>query len=229
MPVDAALIDAVRAGLRARADGGRAPGMQAYMRSAMPYHGVPTPGVRAVCKEAFAAHPLPDFDDWRDTALAMWRDAAFREERYAAVELTGHRLYRRHQTLASLPIFEEMIVDGAWWDYVDAIAIHRVGPLLATFPGKMAPTMRRWSRSPDLWKRRSSIICQVARKGETDLELLYDCIAANWSDRDFFIRKAIGWALRSYAWTDPDEVARYVAHHENELSPLSRREALKNV
>jgi len=69
--------------------------------------------------------------------------------------------------------------------------------------------MREWSVSPNLWKRRSSIICQVGRRRSIDLRLLYDCIEANFADRDFFIRKAIGWALRDYAWVDPDEVVRY--------------------
>jgi 3-methyladenine DNA glycosylase AlkD len=74
-----------------------------------------------------------------------------------------------------------------------------------------------------------SIICQLSLKRETDLDLLYSNIEPNLSDREFFIRKAIGWALRQYAWTDPKEVARYVAAHESRLSGLSRREALKNI
>jgi 3-methyladenine DNA glycosylase AlkD len=79
------------------------------------------------------------------------------------------------------------------------------------------------------WKRRVSIICQLRFKADTDLNLLYACIEANADDRDFFIRKAIGWALRQYAWIDPDEVLRYVTAHSGRLSPLSKREALKNV
>ena len=89
--------------------------------------------------------------------------------------------------------------------------------------------MRAWSTDPDLWKRRVSIICQISFKKETDLELLYANIEPNLADRNFFIRKAIGWALRAYAWTDPEEVARYVSVNEARLSGLSRREALKNI
>jgi 3-methyladenine DNA glycosylase AlkD len=83
--------------------------------------------------------------------------------------------------------------------------------------------------APNLWKRRSSIICQVGRRRTIDLRLLYDCIEPNLADRVFFIRKAIGWALRDYAWVDPEEVVRYVALHEAGFSGLSRREALKNA
>jgi 3-methyladenine DNA glycosylase AlkD len=89
--------------------------------------------------------------------------------------------------------------------------------------------MRAWSTDSNLWKRRASIICQVAFKGETDVDLLYACIQPNLADRQFFIRKAIGWALRQYAWTDPAEVRRYVTANASRLSGLSRREALKNI
>jgi 3-methyladenine DNA glycosylase AlkD len=81
----------------------------------------------------------------------------------------------------------------------------------------------------DIWKRRVSIICQVSLKRDTDLELLYANIEPNLADRSFWIRKAIGWSLRAYAWTNPREIARYVAANESRLSGLSRREALKNI
>src|SRR5687767_6848487 len=123
-----------------------------------------------------------------------------------------------------------MVVTGAWWDLVDVIAPHRIGAyLLRDYPELITATMLDWSRSDDLWKRRSAIICQLGFKDATNLELLYACIEPNLDHRDFFIRKAIGWALRAYAWTDPDEISRYCREHDSRLSPLSRREALKNI
>ena len=229
MTVDRALIAAVRDRLAAAADPVRAPAMQAYMKSAMPYHGVPSPGVKAICKELFATHPLDGVGRWRDTALSLWRTARYREERYIAIALTGHKLYRAHQTPEALPIYEEMIVDGAWWDYVDEVGIHRVGPLLGAHRAAVEPAIRAWSVDHDVWRRRASIICQIGFRGDADLDLLYACIEPNMGDRDFFIRKSIGWALRTYAWADPDEVVRYVAANDQRLSPLSKREALKNV
>jgi 3-methyladenine DNA glycosylase AlkD len=160
--------------------------------------------------------------------LALWRGAAFREERYAALELAADRRYSGCRTPEAMPMLEEMVVTGAWWDHVDAIA-HLVGQILREHPEAMKPLMREWSTDTSLWKRRVSIICQISFKNDTDLELLYASIEPNLADRDFFIRKAIGWALRAYAWTDPDEVARYVREHQALLSGLSRREALKNV
>jgi 3-methyladenine DNA glycosylase AlkD len=93
----------------------------------------------------------------------------------------------------------------------------------------MRREMLAWSRSDDLWKRRSAILCQLTFKKDTDLDLLYAVIEPALDSREFFLRKAIGWALRQYAWTDPKEVRRYVRDHEKELSPLSKREALKNI
>jgi 3-methyladenine DNA glycosylase AlkD len=228
-PAQRPLLDAVRAGLAARADPAKAPQMQAYMKSAMPYRGVPTPALRALCREVFAAPRLATAAVWRDTALALWRGAAYREERYAAIELTGHRFYRDFQTMAALPMYEEMIVTGAWWDYVDVLASHRLGELLRRFPAPMTRTMRAWARSRDLWKRRSAILCQLSFKRDTDRALLYEAIERAMDEPEFFLRKAIGWALREYAKSEPDEVVRYVRRHAARLSPLSQREALRRV
>ena len=224
-----ALIDALTGALLRRADPAKATPMRAYMKSEMPYYGVPKAGQTAVYREVFPQHPLHSFEEWRDTILALWRSATHREARYAAIALAEHRPYRRFQTLDALPLYEELIVGGAWWDYVDVVASHLVGGLLRAHPAELKRAMRDWSRSGDMWKRRTSIICQLGSKGETDLDLLYDCIEPNLGDPEFFIRKAIGWALRQYAWTDPDEVRRYVTANAGRLSPLSRREALKNI
>ena len=114
----------------------------------------------------------------------------------------GLNSYEPFRTLDTRSLCEEMIVTGAWWDYVDSIASHRLRELLEKYPAELSREMRAWSRDRDMWKRRSSIICQLNRKADTDLALLFDCIDPNLSDPDFFIRKGIGWALRSLAWTD---------------------------
>jgi len=219
----------LRQALAAAALPERAAPMRAYMKSAMPYLGVSTVPLRRVCREVFADLELPSAAAFRRAALSLWRGARYREERYSAIELTGVRRFERFQDLAALPMYEEMIVTGAWWDYVDAIAAHRLGPLLRRFPREMRKQMLAWSRSDDLWKRRSAILCQLTFKKDTDLDLLYAVIEPALSSSEFFLRKAIGWALRQHAWTDPKEVRRYVRANEGRLSPLSKREALKNV
>jgi 3-methyladenine DNA glycosylase AlkD len=203
--------------------------MQAYMKSAMPYLGIQATPLRKVARAVFAAHKIESFPEWRDTVLELWRGAQYREERYIAIELAGYPAYRNFRTLDALPIYEEMITSGAWWDYVDSIASHRLGELLRQYPAEMHRVLRRWAKSDDMWKRRSAILAQLGFKADTDLELLYDCIRPSIREKEFFLRKAIGWALRQFAKTDAKEVRRYVAEHEACLSPLSRREALKNV
>ncbi|GII55167.1 DNA alkylation repair protein [Planotetraspora thailandica] len=221
------LVEKVRLALTEVADPVRAPAMRAYMKSEMPFLGVPAVPRRAALRRVFAEHRLESAPVWRKAVLALWREAEYREERYAAVELSGFRYYKSWQTLYTLPMYEEMIVTGAWWDLVDDISVHRIGPLLRMFPETMRPLMLEWSRDADLWKRRTSILCQNSFKDRTDLGLLYACIEPSLSDIDFFARKAIGWALREYAKTDPAEVVRYVDHHR--ISGLSRREALRNI
>ena len=222
------LLTRLRAEMRADADASRAAGMQAYMKSTMPYHGLKLPHVRAISRRVFAGQQFPTCDDWRAAVLALWREARYREERYAAIGLAGDRRYAHCRTVGALPMFEEMIATGAWWDYVDEIA-HLIGEMLRAHPQEMTSVMRAWSTDENMWKRRVAIICQISFKRDTDLRLLYANIEPNLADRSFWIRKAIGWALRAYAWTDPEEVASYVRDHQHLLSGLSRREALKNV
>ncbi|GAA0296575.1 DNA alkylation repair protein [Sphingomonas oligophenolica] len=223
------LAATLHARLAAIADPSRAPAMQAYMKSAMPYLGVSTVPLRAACKAVFADLAWRDAAGWQRDVLAIWRGARFREERYAAIELTGVRAARAFQTIEALPLYEEMIVTGAWWDYVDAIATQRLWDILRHDPAAMKPLMRAWAQDDDMWKRRSAILVQIKAKADTDLELLYACIEPSIASEQFFLRKAIGWALRQYAWTDPAEVSRYVAANAGRLSGLSRREALKNI
>jgi 3-methyladenine DNA glycosylase AlkD len=223
------LLAKLRRELGRAADPARAAGMQAYMKSEMPFHGVAAPQLRAICKRVFAEHPLADAAQWRKEVLALWRGARFRDERYAAVELARDRRARAFQTMESLPMYEELIVDGAWWDIVDTIASHLLSAILVNEPKPMRKAMLAWSRDENMWKRRSAILCQLPFKAKTDLDLLYACIEPSLGRKEFFLRKAIGWALRAYAWTDPEEVARFVRENEGRLSPLSIREALKNV
>lgn len=229
MTAERALVADLRVALRRRADPARAGPMRAYLKTEEPMLGVNAPDQSAVYREVFRAHPLASFAGWRDTVLALWRRAAYREERYAAISLALDRRYRELATrMDALPIFEE-IVDGAWWDLVDGVAVHGLGPLLRAHPAQMRRVLLRWARSDDMWQRRSAIIAQSALKEDADAALLHACIAPNLARTEFWIRKAIGWALRERAKTAPDEVRRYVRDHDAVLSPLSKREALKHL
>jgi 3-methyladenine DNA glycosylase AlkD len=222
------LARAVRAGLERHKNARKAAGAKAYMKSEMPYYGVPMPLLRSICDEAFAAHPIGMAADWRRAIEELWDRATHREERYAAIELAAYPPYQRFISLALLPLYRRMIQEGAWWDYVDALA-DRVSVLLATYPDRIKPTLRAWSRHESIWLRRVAIIAQIGFKEETDLSLLYDSIAPSLGSSEFFLRKAIGWALRELAKSKPDEVRRYLESEGAALSPLSRREAAKGL
>jgi 3-methyladenine DNA glycosylase AlkD len=177
----------------------------------------------------FAKLTLSDARQWQALVLELWRGARYREERYAAIELLRDKRAAPFRTPKALALYEELIVTGAWWDFVDTIAAHCVGELLATYPQQMTSKMLVWSRSKDRWKRRTAILCQLLFKEHTDLDLLYRCIEPSLASKEFFLQKAIGWALRQYAWTNPQEIKRYVRLHNATLSALSKREALKNL
>jgi 3-methyladenine DNA glycosylase AlkD len=224
-----ALSEALLDGLKAIAQPERAGAMQAYMKSAMPYLGVSAVPLRQVCKRLFADLSYGRGADWQADALAIWRGATFREERYGALALSGIRAAQPFQTMEALGLYEEMIVTGAWWDFVDVVAVHRLIHLLRAEPAAMKRAMLDWAVCDDMWKRRSAILCQLEAKRETDLDLLEACIAPSMDSKEFFLRKAIGWALRHHARTDPAWVAAYVQRHEARLSGLSKREALKHI
>ena len=219
----------VRAALAAVAQPERAPAMQAYMKSAMPYLGVPAGPLRAACKAVFADLAFASSAEWQAEVRDLWDGAAYREERYAALELTAVRQARGWQTIDALPLYQSLAVTGAWWDLVDPIAANRLWILLRRDPVPMRAAMLEWAADEDIWKRRCAILCQNPARGETDTALLAACIAPSLDRREFWLRKAIGWALRQYARTDPDWVRAYVAGEGAAMSPLSRREALKAI
>lgn len=197
------------------------------MKSPLPFIGVQTTPLVAACGAVFSSYALDSFDEWRATVLALSRSARFREERYAANLLAGAKPYARFRTPDALPLYEELVVTGAWWDLVDWVATRLLRELHDRFPAEARAAMLTWSRDGDLWKRRAAVISQVGRRGRTDRELLAASIEGSIADREFFARKAIGWALRDYSKTDGDWVRRYVAANDERLSALSRREALK--
>jgi 3-methyladenine DNA glycosylase AlkD len=222
------VVLAARVALAAQADPVKADAMRAYMKSSMPYRGVASPEVKTIVGTLVAQYPFATPDAWSAAALQLWREAAFREERYVCLGILGHRRYTGWREPGMLPVYVELITTGAWWDFVDDIASRHVGPILRADPTAVTPVVRGWTTSADMWLRRTSIICQLGAKEAIDLDLLVEAIEANATDGAFFIRKAIGWALRQHARHDPDWVRGFVDGHP-ELSPLSRREALKHL
>ena len=225
---DAGLVADIRDGLAALADPVRAAAMSAYMKSAMPHRGVARPAQKTLFRSVLAHHHLADRATWEATVRELWDNAGYREERYAATAVLSAGPYRDFRDPAAMPLMAHMVVSGAWWDLVDPVAIGCIGPAVRAHRPELVPVMADWAGSGDLWLRRTAIIHQVGAKAETDTDLLSRCIAPSLARREFFLRKAIGWALRDLAWRDPDWVRSYVRDHQDVLSGLSRREALKN-
>ena len=227
------LITQIRPVLRAAGDPVRAAAQQAYMKSAMPYWGVTAPQLRTVLRPVLVGYVPAGAAEWRSDVRSVWDAATHREERYAALALARHRIARPWQDVVALDLYHHLVVTGAWWDVVDEIAGHLVGAVLAGHRETATPIMRAWMVDDDLWLRRTVILAQLRHRADTDTTLLHDAIAANAGDTSFWIRKAIGWALREHARTDPAwvraEVVRLDASPGSGVSPLSLREALKHL
>lgn len=218
----ATTVREIRGALRAAAEPDRAQGAQAYMKSEMPFLGVRVPAARRIARGAVATET--DADVLRAVAAALWEQARYREERYAAMAVLGVRALRGDPAI--VPDVERMVRTGRWWDYTDELA-HRLADLHDARPEETAVTVRAWSRDADMWIRRIAILSQLGRRDRVDRALLSEVVEPNLGDPEFFIRKAIGWALREVARHDPEWVRAYAAEHP--LSPLSRREALKHL
>jgi len=220
-----AVLERLTRAYAAAADPERAGAMAAYMRGQFAFCGIPAPLQRTIGRQVLAGLPRPDEDDLRAVALACWvRDE--REYQYFACGWL-----RRHVRVCGagfLDTVERLVVTKSWWDTVDALAAHVVGPLVRRHPG-LVSTMDEWSTAGDVWLVRTAILYQLRSKEDTDVERLFRYCTVQLGHPDFFIRKAIGWCLREYAKTDPDAVRSYVDTHRARMSGLSVREALKNL
>jgi 3-methyladenine DNA glycosylase AlkD len=219
-------IDIIRELLQAEADPDRAKAAQAYMKSSMPSLGVRVPVVRRMVLATAKELPFGSPAELREDVRLLWREATWREERYAAIDLTSLKAVAKD--LEMLPLYEEIIRTGAWWDFVDGVS-ERFCALLQHHRSTLTPLLRTWATDPDFWIRRAAITSQLKAKTATDQELLATALDANLGDKEFFIRKAIGWTLREYAKTDPQWVRSYVETRLARLSPLSLREAMKHL
>ena len=228
-PADWALVEVIRAELAAAGDPEVAAKQQAYMKSEMPYRGLPAPRLKVLLRPLLSGWRPDSREQWEATILALWDEATHREERYAAIAIARHRWARAWLDPDSLELWRHLVVTGAWWDVVDEVATHPVGDTLLAHREETTPVVRGWASDEDLWVRRTAVICQVGHRADTDPDLLRAAVEANVADSTFWLRKAIGWALRDYARTDPDWVRAEVTRLGDRLSGLSRREATKHL
>jgi len=208
------------------ADPAKAGPMASYMKTEMPFYGVSSRERKVISKLLAREFPAGSRTEYVNAVRTLW-NGEFREEKYLAIAYA--RLFPQYVTLSSIPMYRTMITQGAWWDFVDEIAAHLVGSVLFGQRDRLTPTMESWAMSNDLWLARTSIICQLRHKGGTDTVLLDSACTRNLESTEFFLRKAIGWALREYAKTDSAWVIAYVERHRDEMSGLTQTEAMKHL
>jgi 3-methyladenine DNA glycosylase AlkD len=209
----------------AAADPERAASQRAYMRDQFPYHGITMPALRVIWRGALVGLARPTEADLRDAALACWGRAEREYTYFACFWL------RRHVAVTTppmLPTLRTLITTKSWWDTVDTLASDTVGPLVRQHPA-LVSTMDKWIVDENLWLARTAILHQLMAKQSTDTDRLFRYCLAQADHPDFFIRKAIGWALRQYAKTDPDAVRGFLRSYGERLAPLSVREASKHL
>lgn len=203
----------------------KAPDMERYMKDQFEFLGITSPERKALEKPLLRAAKEATAEDILDVADRCWAEDA-REFQY-----TGSVLLRAQAKKLTPPDLDKLhyfIVTKSWWDTIDALASHPLGTLVTNFP-ELTDVMDVWIDDENMWVARSAILHQLRYKHDVNQDRLFSYVLKRCDDTEFFIRKSLGWALRSYAREEPDAVRGFVAEHGDQLSGLTRREAMKHL
>jgi 3-methyladenine DNA glycosylase AlkD len=200
----------------------KAAGAKAYMRNQFEYLGLTAPLRQSISKTYIKAK-LPEYKELEIIVKELWQ-LSEREYQYFAIDLA--LAFKKQWTKDIIKLFEFLLLNKSWWDTVDATS-NLTGPYFKLFPGQTDKITGKWNQSDNFWLQRSSILFQLKYKKDTDTTLLEKYIVAHALSKEFFVQKAIGWALREYSKTNPAWVRNFVM--KNKLAPLSVREALKRI
>jgi 3-methyladenine DNA glycosylase AlkD len=198
--------------------------MARYMRNLHPFYGIKTPQRTDILKEALAQNGLPTPAELPELLPAMWEKAE-RDWHYCALDIFFKNAGKCDKT--ALDLVENLIIQKSWWDTVDYLAPRIAGKLFLRFPEQVELYTSKWIESDNFWLQRAAIIFQLSYKTKTNFPLLCAYIERRKDSKEFFIQKAIGWALRQYARTAPQKVRDFVEH--TDPAALSRREAMKHL
>lgn len=216
--------------LESHADGENAEPMRQYMQDRFEFYGIKTPKRRALVKAFFEEKGLPPSELLVPLVDELW-ERPQREYQYAAVGVLQKMMKSRETPPISpgemIELFERLITTKSWWDTVDGIATRVVGVFFQRYPEFIESCTDKWISSGNIWLQRTAILFQLKYKERTDEALLFSIVRQLTDSREFFIRKAIGWALHEYSKTFPLRVVRFV--RETPMAPLSKREALKVI
>jgi len=206
------------------ADATIAKGAKAYLLNQFEFYGIKTPLRRKICKDFYKVNPIKDHNELSRLIKECFAEPQ-RELHYFAIELLGyhHKIWSKK----TIPLIEWMVTHQSWWDSVDSLNSFVISKFFVQFPDEIESTTSKWNQSTNKWLQRMSLLFQLTYKKKTNTTLLAKYIEHCELEEDFFIRKAIGWALRAYAYTDAKWVIQFVKTHP-QLSNLSKREALKH-
>ncbi len=219
------IVDFIKKELKRTSDQATAIGMQKYMKTDQPFYGVKTPVRKKIYKAATRAYPINSRKEYEDIIEELW-GGPFREEMYQALEVAQNT--RAFHGTESLPLYEKMIHSSPNWDTLDWLATRVIGSLIIE-DRRLESKLIEWSESGNFWVRRASLLAHLKHKDETNFNLLAETILKLAHEEEFFIRKAIGWVLREYSYTNPRWVIEFVTNHQETLSSLSKREAMKHI
>jgi 3-methyladenine DNA glycosylase AlkD len=207
------------------ADPANAEPMKRYMKNQFDFLGIRAPKQRELNRAFIKKTVLPDLDRLDGVIKHLW-NLPEREYQYLGIAIM--RKMVRSLSREDIQLIERMVTSKPWWDTVDVIAAHVVGPFFTNHPDMIEETVEAWLASDHMWLQRTAILHQLTWKSYTNERMLYMCVERCMDSKEFFIRKAIGWALREYSKTEPESVIAFVRDHPG-LSGLSTREALKVV
>jgi len=196
--------------------------MSKYMKNLFPYLGIKTPKRKELLKDFIKEDGLPELSELKEITIELW-DLPEREFQYTAIGLL--RKFVKKWDADFIDLFEHLVIRKSWWDSVDGIASWLVGEHFQRFPELQDKYIGKWMSSGNMWLQRTCLLFQLHYKEETDEMLMGSIIMSLNTSKEFFIQKAIGWALREYSKTDAEAVINFLDN--NELATLSRREALK--
>lgn len=196
--------------------------MARYMRDQFPFLGIKTPKRRALLQQFIAQRGLPPLAELEPTLHELWA-LPEREYQYSALTLLDRQVKKLPPEF--IQVLEYLIVNKSWWDTVDSIAGYSAAVHFQRYPQVRKTAVAAWCASDNFWLRRTTLLFQLSYKAETDVDLLFSLIRENLDSDEFFIQKAIGWALREYSKTDANAVVSFV--NATALPALSAREGLK--
>ncbi len=219
------LVVALIAALEEAADPVIAEQMQAYMKTDAPFYGVKAPIRQAQLKKIAADFKTLKPEEYEGIVLALWHHS-HREVQYQGLDIAER--YKKCRTLDAWPLYKKLMQECTWWDTLDFVAGRLMSPLLLKHR-ELEAEVAAWAADENFWVRRASLLAHLKHRGDMNIALLEETILKLAHEEEFFIRKAIGWILREYSKYNAEWVRSFVTKHEQELSGLSKREALKRI